>query len=147
MSPIPIQLLIHPQKADLTICWLAAIMSEKSFKKRYKPVVINKIDCTKLWYYIILLMITIFIFHIQILIQIFILFVIFYKLHCSEEIEQILHNDSRSNGKIRFSLHLSSQLMYGITKLHSYQTTYFESKFSSQYVFIIIIILNHLFIA
>lgn len=64
-------------------------------------------------------------------------------MHCSEEIQQIVHNGGRNtDGKIRFSLYLSSQLTYGVAKLHSYQTMYFESKFSSQYIFIIIIILN-----
>lgn len=64
MLSLPKQLLAYSQKDDLIICWFAATLSEKSFKKRYKSAVINKINIEELWY-IILPMIAIFIFNIQ----------------------------------------------------------------------------------
>ncbi|KAM0728757.1 hypothetical protein ACS0PU_005012 [Formica fusca] len=90
----PIELLTYPRKADLAVCWFAATMSEKLFKKRYKQVTINKIDIIKI----------------------------------CEEILQIICNGNGRNGKQRYSLYLSSHLMYGITKLQSYQTMYFEKE-------------------
>lgn len=45
--------LLYPRKADLAVCWFAATMSEKLFKKRYKQVTINKIDIAKIWYNIL----------------------------------------------------------------------------------------------
>ncbi|XP_072762079.1 uncharacterized protein [Anoplolepis gracilipes] len=47
MAFYPSELFTHPRKTNLEICWFAAIMSKKSFKKRYKSATINKIDITK----------------------------------------------------------------------------------------------------
>ncbi|XP_072744702.1 uncharacterized protein [Anoplolepis gracilipes] len=93
MAFYPSEIFTHPRKTNLEICWFATIMSEKSFKKRYKSAIINKIDIIKT---------------------------------CQEIME--IRNDNRDKNGIKSSSYLSSQLMCGITKLHSYQTKSFEKE-------------------
>lgn len=77
------ELLSYRQKGHLAPCWLAALLSEKEFKKLYSSNAIKKINIVEL---------------------------------CDEIQQQT------------FSVYLSSQLMYGITKIHSYQTAYYEKE-------------------
>ncbi|XP_014475889.1 PREDICTED: uncharacterized protein LOC106745118 [Dinoponera quadriceps] len=100
----PAYLLSHPSKGKLTPCWLAATCSEKSFKKHYNFAAIKKINIIMTWY-------------------------IIYKVYIvSEEILRAVQ--LRSSKTKRFSLYLSSQLMYGVTRIFSYQIIYYQSGFN-----------------
>ncbi|KAK9297943.1 hypothetical protein QLX08_008479 [Tetragonisca angustula] len=85
------ELLSLRRKGKLARCWLAAIFSEKMFKRTCKPVLIKKINVA---------------------------------LICEEILTTIEIRNGRSYG--RFSLYLSSQLMYGAAKILFYQTKYFQ---------------------
>ncbi|XP_046144926.1 uncharacterized protein LOC114875682 [Osmia bicornis bicornis] len=85
------ELLSYRRRGKLAKCWLAATLSEKMFRKRCRPHLLETIDVSNI---------------------------------CEEISVAVEVRNGNSNG--RFSLYLSAQLLYGITRIHSYQTKLFE---------------------
>lgn len=123
----PVELLSHRRRGKLAPCWLAAMTSEKLFKRYYNSGAIKKINVVETWYihYIIYIISISNIYN-----DIFSIWIlcILYRI-ISKEIQQMIQ--SRNGKSDRFSLYLSSQLMYGITRIHSYQIMSFQSEFNS----------------
>ena len=128
------KLFSEERRNKLVPCWLAATDSEKSFKKRYKSSTIKEIDVAHIWYVI----------HNSFIYSQYLIFTMnihlwYFICIISDEIHkeiQLLTSEGRPES---FIMYLSSQLMSGITRIHSYQVAYYQSEFNSPYLLTIFI--------
>jgi hypothetical protein len=118
-----VDLLSHRRRGKLAACWLAATTSEKLFKRYYNSIAIKKINIIRTWYVLSSHIYSIYTLYNK-------CFSHFYNLANCIISEEILRAIQLRNIKTqRFSLYLSSQLMCGVTKIHFYQITYYQSKY------------------
>lgn len=111
-----VELLSLRKRGKFAKCWFAGTINEQAFKKKFPRAIINSIKISVTWSALF--------FYLLLFSEFMNIFILINFIIYSQEFWEVIQNRSH----VRFSLHLSMQLLYGIVRVYYYQIQYLKGK-------------------